>query len=215
MGTIKNGFWKLAFIISPNEFKQLIEFGASLGLAPHKKSAEQTIDDYQIYYNGLIATTPPTNYMQRDTISYISLCSFVGNLHSENMIGFGMNPANMVHWPCYHEAVRINGWAVQITLQKGVAVTVDKDYTPNPTGKYFIYEDINLHSPQSYPLYQQVTGFIKGITKPLRFSAHAIDTIEEIKPPVRISKKAAEDLANSWIFKKYEFEIHSYNLHKL
>ena len=77
-------------------------------------------------------------------------------------------------------------------------------------GKFFIYEDIQLHSPKSYPLYQQITTYIKNQTKPLHFKAHNIDDIEEVKPQVRISEQVAIDLANSWIFKNYDFKIISY-----
>lgn len=50
------------------------------------------------------------------------------------------------------------------------------------------------------------------MTKPLRFNAHVVNDVDEIKPPVRISKQVAADLANSWIFNEHEFKILSYNL---
>lgn len=215
MGTIKGGFWKLGFILSPEEFKGFIEYCKSLNIQPDEIN-DDIFEQYQTFYNGLISATQPDNFLQRDNISQISLRSFVCGLNSDNAaVGFVINPANMVHWAYYRGAVRISGWAVQITLQRGVAVTVDENNKPDKNGKYFISEDIELHSPQSYPLYQQITGYIKNVTKPLRFMAHVVDELEEIKPPVRVSEKVAKDLANSWIFKKYEFEMRSYNLHKL
>lgn len=199
MGTIKTGFWKMAFILTPDEFKGFIEFCMGLNIKPDRNNI---YEQYELFYEGLTAKTQPVNYLKQDNISFITFRTFVSGLLPENAKGFMINPANMVHWPYYKEAVRISSWAVQITLQK--SVSVDKE---DPKGKYFVYEDIELHSPQSYPLYQELTAYIKNITKPLRFNAQAIDNIEEIKPPVRISKQAAEDLADSWIFNEYEFKI--------
>lgn len=134
MGTIKCGFWKLGFIISPDEFNGFIEYCKSLNICP---DGGDVYEQYRIFYTGLIATTPPSNYIKQNNISYISLRSFVCGLTPENAIGFTINPTNMVHWAHYREAVRINSWAVQIVLQKNVSV--DKE---DEKGKYFIYEDI-------------------------------------------------------------------------
>lgn len=38
------------------------------------------------------------------------------------------------------------------------------------------------------------------------------NNVEDIKPPIRISKQAAADLANNRIFKKYEFKMRSSDL---
>lgn len=195
----------LGFILGPEEFKGFIEYCKGLSTRPDRDE-DELYEQYESFYTGLVATTPPSNYLKRDNISHISLRSFVCGLTPENATGFVINPANMVHWPHYRKAVRISGWAVQITLQKGVSV--DKE---DEKGKYFIYEDIQLHSPQSYPLFQQITAYIRSITKPLRFDACVVNDVDEIKPPVRISKQVAADLANSWIFKEYEFKIRSYH----
>lgn len=199
MGTIKTGFWKLGFILSPNEFEDFIKYCISLNIKPN---SNDICEQYKLFYTELTAMTQPSNYMKRDNISYIDLRAIVSGLKPENGRGFVINPATMVHWPHYKKAVRISSWATQITLQK--SISIDKE---DEKGKYFEYEDINIHSPQSYPLYEQITDYIKKITKPLRFNAYVVDNVEEIKPPVRISKQVATDLANSWIFKEYEFEM--------
>ncbi|RZK57342.1 MAG: hypothetical protein EOO91_10310 [Pedobacter sp.] len=205
MGTIKNGFWKLSFILSPNEFRDFVKYCKELEIEFNDQRGEDIQVEYTKFYNSLTSDKNPKSYLKQGNISYITISSFVCSLNVKNTIGFIINPANMVHWTHYREAVRIQGWAVQITLQKGVSV--DKE---DEKGKHFIYEDIQLHSPKSYPLYLQIISYIKSITKPLRFKAHNIDDIEEIKPPVRISEQVAIDLANSWIFKNYEFEMISY-----
>lgn len=199
MGTIKCGFWKLGFILSPDEFNGLIQYCISLDINP---DTNDICEQYRLFYNELVAKTQPSNYMERDNISYINLKALISGLKIKNGIGFVINPATMVHWPHYKKAVRINFWATQITLQKGISI--DKE---DEKGKYFVYEDINLHSPESYPLYLQIIAYIKNITKPLRFNAYVVDDVDEIKPPIRISKQATLDLSNSWIFKEYEFKI--------
>ncbi|GAA3769358.1 hypothetical protein [Flavobacterium ginsengiterrae] len=212
MGTIKTGFWKLAFIITPDEFKQFIEYVIDLNIYPEYaiglniyRDRETIYEQYEIFYSALISKTKPSNYMKCDNISFIDLRSFVCKLRPENSIGFIINPANMVHWLYNDGAVRISDWAVQITLQKGVSLNVE-----NSQGKYFVYEDIKLHSPQSYPLYQKLTYYIKSITKPLRFNAQGVEAIEEVKPPVRISKQAADDFGDSWLFTEFKFKMKSY-----
>jgi len=205
MGTIKNGFWKLSFILTPNEFRDFVKYCKELEIEFNDQRGEDIQEEYTKFYNSLISDKHPKKYLKQDSISYITINSFVCSLNVKDSIGFIISPANMVHWTHYREAVRIQGWAVQITLQKGVSV--DKE---DEKGKYFIYEDIQLHSPKSYPLYLQIISYIKNITKPLRFKIHNIDDVEEIKPPVRISEQVAIDLANSWIFKNYEFEMISY-----
>ncbi|WP_300672608.1 hypothetical protein [Soonwooa sp.] len=205
MGTIKNGFWKLGFILSPEEFSDFVKYCEELKIKFVVQNGQDIHKEYQRFYNSLVSQEKPKNYLKQANISFINIKSFVCSLSIENGIGFIINPANMVHWPYYREAVRINSWAVQITLQKGVSVDME-----DKKGKYFIYKDIQLHSPNSYPLYQNLTSYIKSKTKPLRFKAHIIDDIEEIKPPIRISEQVANDLANSWIFKSFEFQMMSY-----
>ncbi len=202
MGTIKTGFWKMAFILTPTEFNDFIEYCLSLNIHSDRHNIHE---QYKLFYNTLVARTKPSNFIKQDNISFISLTSYVSGLIPENAKGFMMNPANMVHWPYHNEAVRISNWAVQITLQKGVSINVE-----NSQGKYFVYEDIQLHSPQSYPLYQKLTDYIKSITKPLRFNAQGVEAIEEVKPPVRISKQAADDLGDSWLFTEFKFKMKSY-----
>jgi len=76
-------------------------------------------------------------------------------------------------------------------------------------GKYHVYEDIREHQPLTYAFFDEVANKMKKMTKPLRFSVPAADTLQEQKPSVRISKNAVEDMADSWIFKKYKLVIHN------
>ncbi|WP_289057776.1 hypothetical protein [uncultured Flavobacterium sp.] len=199
MGTIRTGYWSMAFILTPIEFKGFIEYSLSLNIHPDRANIDE---QYELFYNELVAKTKPLIFKKRDDITFITLRSYVSGLVPKNAVGFMINPFNMIHWPHYKEAVRISNWAVQITLPKGISE--DKQ---DEKDKHFIYKDIQFHSPQSYPLYKQLTAYIKNITKPLRLNAQSINGYKEIKTPVRISKQAAADLADSWIFNEYEFKI--------
>ena len=207
MGTIKCGFWKLGFILSPKEFGDLVKYCEELEVRFSDQRNEDVVGEYQKFYNSLTSEEPPKNYTKQGNISFININGFVCNLIFGENVGFGMNPATMGHWPHYKEVVRIYFWAVQITLQKSVSVDINN-------GKHFIYEDIQLHSPNSYPQYQNISSYIKGMTKPLRFKAYTIDGVEEVKPSVRITEQVANDLANSWIFKNFEFKMMSYTPNK-
>ncbi|MCP1359102.1 hypothetical protein [Aneurinibacillus migulanus] len=88
---------------------------------------------------------------------------------------------------------------IMLSLPKGFQIDLEDE-----KGKYYIYEDIREHQPLTYAFFDEVTNYMKKITKPLRFSAHAADVLQEQKPSVRISKHAVNDMINVWIFKKYE-----------
>jgi hypothetical protein len=99
-----------------------------------------------------------------------------------------------------------------------IAVTADKESSgffarnegvPFPYYGHYVYEDIRYHRPLTYTLFDEITGFIKKRTKPLRFSAHDADAMKEQKPSVRISPDAMQDLKGSWMFGKYGLVIHS------
>lgn len=200
MGTIKCGFWKLDFILSPEEFNEFIEFCRMLNISPNQGDV---CEQYLMFYNDLIATNQPAIFLKQDSISFVTLKGFTCGLSTSVGIGFTIGCANMVHWAYDNAAIRINGWALSISLQKGVSVNKEDE-----KGKYFVYEDIQLHSPRSYPLYQQITAYIKNKTKPLRFKTNIGN---EIKPSVRVSKQVASDLADSWIFKNHNFEMISFS----
>lgn len=82
---------------------------------------------------------------------------------------------------------------------------IDKE---DEQGKYYVYEDIRDHRPLTYKFFEEVTGYIKKRTKPLRFSALDPEAMKEQKPSVRISRDAMQDMSASWIFAKYGLQIH-------
>lgn len=57
-----------------------------------------------------------------------------------------------------------------LSLPKGFQIDLEDE-----KGKYYIYEDIREHQPLTYAFFDEVTNYMKKITKPLRFSAHAAD----------------------------------------
>ena len=88
-----------------------------------------------------------------------------------------------------------------MTYPKGYAVPCEND------PEHFIYEDILIHEPEIYPIYEKLTNFIKSFTKLFRF----INNGEEIKPSgVRISEKSAKDLSSGYIFTQYNFQMKSF-----
>ena len=201
MGTIKSGFWSLSFILSPREFTEFIEYCTSLNIDFDR---ENLILKYDLYYNTLIAKTLPQKLLQQGGISFVTLTSFVCMLNIGNGIGFSITPANMVHWNYNkQEVVRITDWAIRINLQKSVSINKEDE-----KGKYFVYEDIQAHSPLSYPLYQKLITWIKSETKLLRFTTKSG---EVIKSPVRISQQVATDMNNSWTFMNFGFQMISFN----
>jgi len=71
-------------------------------------------------------------------------------------------------------------------------------------GKYFIYEDIRVHQPAIYPIFENLASEIKRITKALRFEAQGIDGYE-LKPPIRISEQAAHEVKEGGFSKPNSF----------
>jgi len=78
-------------------------------------------------------------------------------------------------------------------------------------GKYFIYEDIRVHQPTIYQIFENLASEIKRITKRLRFEAQGIDGYEQLKPPIRISEQAAHEVKEGWLFKACQLQMKSYH----
>lgn len=193
MGTIKCGFWKIKFLITPDEFKEILEIAdrhnMSFAITNYERTEdhiERVLTEYKIFYEGI---TSPYNQPKG---------FFVCGMDLPNITGF-----HMVHEDLYY-FLKNEKWikevaGLMISYQKGIAVT-------DESGKYFIYEDIRVLEPQGYVIYEEIEKKIKSITKPLRIS---IDGIAKSFLN-RISKLAAEDLSRSWLFKENEFEMISF-----
>jgi hypothetical protein len=198
VGTIQPGFWNFKFIITPDEFelfltecdKYNITFILPISENPqHNK--DQIMENYFKFYNGFVNT----RQNRKSGFCYsmeIAGKNFISSFHIVNEeIRYLYNG----QWP------KDNMYYTRMTYPKGYAVPYEND------PKYFIYEDILIHEPEIYPIYEKLTNFIKLFTKPLRF----INKTEEIKPSgVRISEKAAKDLSSSYIFTEYNFQMKSF-----
>lgn len=199
MGTIKCGFWKLKFLLSPESLKEWLALCKNLNIdfeIPNwehtKHSIEQVYELYCQFYEILMGSQAPEQIGTK-TSAYTMLFAS-GNIEMPNssfhLVTFDLHFYNQVN------RLTLLPFGLQLSYPKGFAVPCDdKDY--------FTYEDIKLHEPLGYPLFEQLTNFIKRQTKPFRYVANGI----EQKPPIRITPQAQKDLTNSWLIKKHEWTI--------
>jgi len=210
MGTIKCGFWKMRFIISPSEFGEFLDRCEHFGISFHCRcygyplhSKDKMTELYKAFYDGIISPSkPPRGSHIAHGMDFSS--------DKKKIIGFNLTEDDYIYYHHYGELAH-GGWGkdrlrcLEITYQKSVAVNIDE--------KHFVYEDILLHEPEGYPIFAALIEPVKKITKPLRFDAWWDEgqSYEE-KPNVRISLQAARDLSQSWIFKTYNLTMKSYKL---
>jgi hypothetical protein len=203
MGTITSGFWKLKFIVTPDEFEKFLQECEKYKITfilPTYEHPQHDLSRVLEYYTKNFYLCQALSVKKEDLRP-----SFVYSMHIPRMLGFHMANEE-IRFPYYREwgCDRIN--YIMISCQKGVAVPLGSD------GKYFAYDDISKHHPEMYPIFEALTNSIKIYTKPLRFTSIVIDKPEEIKPTaVRISQSAAKDFSTSWLFKHYELEMKSYS----
>lgn len=205
MGTIKCGFWKLRFILTPDEMLEWLQYCEAQGIErleiPNYERTLHTVSQAGEAYRNLYNTVMgQKEYILVPGVTY-SMIFQSGNpdkpLSSFHLIsseyGFYNSQNRLVLKKIYQE----------ISYPKGFSVDCDD-------GIHFVYEDINLHHPNGQPLYEKVTSYIKNITSPLRYMANG----SEQKPPVRISNQAAIDLSDSWLAKEYGWEVKLKNTKK-
>ena len=196
MGTIRCGFWKLRFLLSPESMKEWLELCKEHNICfeiPNsertKHTIEQVYDAYCRFYESLMATESDHDFIVAPTYSMLFL---TGNKINP-VSGFGLVSFDYdIYNSEFNRKIKTIDLCLQISYPKSIAVTSEDN-------KYFTYEDIQLHEPSGYPLFVQLTDFIKKHTKPLRFVTNGV----EQKPSIRISVQAKSDLACSWIAKKY------------
>lgn len=197
MGTIKCGFWTLKFLLSLESMKEWLELCKKLNIGfviPNyeqtKHTIEQVYEAYGRFYESLI-----THHKSINAPAYTM--SFLTGNKLQPVSSFSLMPFLYdIYNYDNNRKVETLPLCLKISYPKSVAVSSDDN-------KYFTYEDIQLHEPSGYPLFLQLTDFIKKRTKPLRFVANGV----EQKPSIRISSQARKDLACSWIAKKYEWNI--------
>ncbi len=200
MGTIRCGFWALKFVLSLESMKEWLELCRSLNVSfeiPNhertKHSIEQVYEAYCQFY-GLLMTTEISDYINLKAPAYTMLF-FSGN-KAKPISSYHLVPFDHAIYNRENRKVASLRLCLEISYPKGVAVTCEDD-------RYFTYEDIQLHEPLGYPMFLQLTDFVKKHTKPLRYVMNGV----EHKTPIRISPQAKYDLACSWIAKKYEWSI--------
>ncbi|WP_288457008.1 hypothetical protein [uncultured Chryseobacterium sp.] len=206
MGTIKTGFWNFKFIITPNEFSDFIKECLSNNISFYRTDYEaanhnhtKVVETYKKYYDTLVEKEKKSAFNSGCVYSML----YIRN--DESRSGFFMRDEDIRVFSG-REYFDRTLYYINIFLAKGIAVDYEDE-----KGKYFVYEDILIHQPEMYPIYQKITNFIKLFTKPLRFNSEILSEIREIKPSgVRISEQASKDIAESWYFKKHNLEMISY-----
>ncbi|MFF2480925.1 hypothetical protein [Paenibacillus sp. NPDC058071] len=197
-----SGFYKLKFFITPEEFKSVLKLFEQNQAQFNRTNYDRTKHDqnqvyeaYKTYYQYFTMQEKPDYHP-----FFVYSITFAAANESSGLFARneGISFPHLGQWaedelPC-----------VMISLPKGFQINLEDE-----KGKYYIYEDIREHLPQTYAFFDEVTNDMKKITKPFRFSAYATDadTLQEQKPAVRISKNAVNDMMNSWMVKKYKLVI--------
>jgi hypothetical protein len=202
MDRLKNsGFYKLGFFISPGEFQSVLELlgqkNARFYLTNHARTEHdhaQVYEAYQTFYHYFTAEEKRNDYFPHFVYS-ISVAP------NNEQAGFFAGYSE-IYFPYNGQWAEDKLPSIMLSFPKGFQI--DKE---DEKGKYYIYEDIRVHKPLTYAFFNELTGFIKKGTKPLRFSAQDTAAMKEQKPSVRISQEAIQDLSNSWIFSKYGLVI--------
>ncbi|WP_340015096.1 hypothetical protein [Paenibacillus sp. FSL K6-1318] len=192
-----SGFYKLKFFITPEEFKSLLQlleqrqvqfFRTNSARTEHDYS--QVYETYQTFYQYYVAKE------KKNDVDPFFVYSIIVSSDQEASGFFVRNEA--VSFPYHGQWAEDELPCILLSFPKGFQVNLEDE-----KGKYYIYEDIRDHKPLTYALFDEITGSIKKMTKPLRFSTHDEDAMKEQKPSVRISHDAMHELSQSWIFGKY------------
>ncbi|QUL54890.1 hypothetical protein KDC22_32435 [Paenibacillus tritici] len=202
MDRLKNsGFYKLQFFITPEEFRgvlKLLEPATArfyqTNYARTEHDQDQVVEAYRSYYHYYIAAE------QRDGV-HPSFVYSISVLPDQEQSGY-FTRNEQIYFPYYGQWAEDKLPSILFSLPKGVQVDLEDE-----RGKYYIYEDIRDRRPLTYTYFSEISGSIRTLTKPLRFSALEAAAMDEQKPSVRISPGAAQDLSNSWIFSKYGLRL--------
>ncbi|MFS0841064.1 hypothetical protein [Paenibacillus sp. 1P03SA] len=192
-----SGFYKLKFFVTPEEFKSILglfkpeeaQFQHT-NYAQTKHDQDQVHEAYTAFYRYFTAQEKPDYHP-----FFVYSISIARNNESS---GFFVKNEG-VAFPCHGQWAEDELPSVTLSLPKGFQINLEDE-----KGPYYVYEDIREHRPLTYAFFDELASYTKKITKPLRYSAREAAAGQEQKPPVRISKHAANELAASWIFKKYE-----------
>ncbi|WP_042199274.1 hypothetical protein [Paenibacillus camerounensis] len=202
MDRLKNsGFYKLKFLITPEEFQsvlKLLEPAAAqfyqTNFSRTEDTSDQVAEAYRSYYEYFMTAEKREGH--RPLFVYA-----VTVQPGDEQSGYHIRPEE-IFFPRYGQWAEDILPCVMISYPKGFQIDLEDE-----RGKYYIYGDIREHKPITYALFEEFTGAIRKITKPLRFSAQDAEAMKEQKPSVRISPGAAQDLSQSWMFSKYGLKL--------
>ncbi|WP_020617437.1 hypothetical protein [Paenibacillus daejeonensis] len=196
MSRVQNsGFYKLKFLVTPSEFQGVVELLQTkqarfhqTGQGQPQEEAGAVVEAYETYYGYFTAQEKPDYYPH-----------FVFSI----VLSTGEGPTGLF---VRHEGLAFpdgEQWAedelpyLMLSFPKGYRMDEED-------GKTYRYEDIRVHQPRAYGIYEEVAHQVKGFTKPLRFIARTTAGPQEQKPPVRISKVALDELSQGWLWKRHQ-----------
>ncbi len=198
MDRMKNsGFYTLKLFVTPEEFDHVLDRfeqkQARFRLSNYERTVHNRTEVYEAYKRYYQYFIKPEKPDYHPSFVYSIALMLDGKMSGFFVRNEGVGFPYLRQWaddelPC-----------ILLSFPKGLQIDLKDE-----KGDYYIYEDIREHQPLTYAFYDEVTRYIKKETKPLRFLSYVIDELQEQKPAVRISKAAMDDLAGSWIFKKYE-----------
>jgi hypothetical protein len=202
MDRLKNGgFYKLKFFISPEEFRSVLKLFEHKQAQFHLTDYAQTKHDHNQVYEAYEAFYRyfASGERRNDVRPFFVYSISVASDHEKSGF-FARNEG--VHFPYFGQWAEDELPCIVLSFPKGFQIDLE-----DAKGKYYIYEDIRNHKPLTYTFFEEITGHIKKMTKPLRFAALNPEAMKEQKPSVRISRDAVQDMSKSWIFTKYGLVI--------
>lgn len=202
MDRLKNsGFYKSRFFITPEEFKSVMKLfetsQVQFQLTNHaqtKHDLSQVYEAYCAFYQYFVAAEKENDYHPFFVYSI--------SVASDKESGGFFTRKEGIPFPYGGQWAEDELPSILLSFPKGFRIDGEDE-----KGKYYRYEDIREHLPLTYTLFEEITGLIKKMTKPLRFSALDPEDMQEQKPSVRISHDAIQDLRKSWIVHKYGLVI--------
>lgn len=203
---LKNsGNYKIYFFVTPQELQGILEFMVKYEVSFHITNNDNTlhgikevISNYEDYYQRY------TSLCEKDIKRCIIVYSMPFHVATSKSNGLFLLSEEK-KFVYYRQWADTKLPALRFTFNKGIVVNMKDE-----KGEYYIYEDVRNTEPECYEVWTELVYQIKKITKPLRYTTHLIDKVEEVKTKVYISKQAAKDLGQSWIFRKFELEMLNY-----
>ncbi|GBF73684.1 hypothetical protein PA598K_01993 [Paenibacillus sp. 598K] len=195
MSRVQNsGFYKLLFLMTPEQVQRVVELLAAQQARFHQTNygqqqdeVEQVLAAYAAYYRHYTAPVRPEGYR---SFVYSVVVTVDGQTAGYAVRGTGLAFPDGDRW-AQHELPY-----VMLSLPKGYRMD-------EADGEHYRYEDIRVHLPQTYALYEQVAAEVKRCTRPLRFLARGAEGLQEQKPAVRISPEALSALSEGWLWQQY------------